>query len=108
MELDFEAEKRSQRVPQGLQVFCIEGSSLEVKSVRMEKELHSIRTLPNKCWVPGTASILVLITDIDGGFAARVASLPLANQFALFFGYKLDVDARSRQKLAGLLLMGVI
>ena len=101
MQRDIEAEKPNQGVPQELQVFCIEGSSMEWKKVNMEKALQSIRALPNKSWEPGMASLLIAITDFDGSFASRVASLPLANQYALFFGYKPEVDALIRQKLQG-------
>jgi hypothetical protein len=101
MQRDIEAEKSNQGVPQELQVFCIEGSSMEWKKVDMEKALQSIRALPNKSWESGMASLLIAITDSDGSFASRVASLPLANQYALFFGYQPEVDARIRQKLQG-------
>jgi hypothetical protein len=101
MQIDIEAEKSAQRLPRGLQVFCIEGSYMEVKRVEMEKALQLIRTLPNKGCDSGMPSYLVLITDSDGSFATQVASLPLASNYALFFGYKPEVDGRIRQKLSG-------
>jgi hypothetical protein len=100
MEIDIKAQKRDQKVPQELQIHSIEGSSMKWKGVNVEKAMQSLRMLPNKSWEPGTTSILVLITDSDGSFASQVASLPLANQYALFFGYKPEVEARIRQKLS--------
>ncbi len=101
MDMDIKAQKPDQGVPQGIQVFCISGANMEWKKVDMEKALQSIRALPVKGWEPGMESLLVLITDSDGSFAARVASLPLANRYALFFGYKPEVDAMIRRKLSG-------
>jgi hypothetical protein len=101
MQRDIEEEKPNHEIPQELQVFCIEGSYMEWKKVDMEKALQSIRALPVKGWEPGMASLLIAITDSDGSFASQVASLPLANQYALFFGYKPEVDAMILHKLQG-------
>jgi hypothetical protein len=101
MDIDIKAQKPDQGIPKGLQVFCIPGGNMEWKRVEVEKTLLLFHVLPNKGWDPGMPSYLVLITDSDGSFAGQVASLPLARKYALFFGYKPDVDARIRHKLSG-------
>jgi len=83
---EMEKAKSAALIPTEVMVLAIEGSDLATKRYKVEEALKSIGTL--EAWHPGLRSIVVAITDGDHAFSERVSALPMAREYALFFGYK--------------------